>query len=180
MHSFKEDFFLVNIRYKSCWCCWQFLTAFVANGYWCWRKSPWRNRSWKKANSVCSLDDDHKCPITMTDSGNLGFFLEQTDASLEELWQVPKEKAAVLTAVWSLLLHPRFLTVPFFCFQGWCLPHLACGIAWCTFPFAGASTIVTIVSTPYWPLECLVKSSVLQGKGEESSQGPLWRTAGDQ
>lgn len=39
----------------------------------------------EKANSVRSFDEDHKYPITVTDGGNLGFFLEQTDAGLEEL-----------------------------------------------------------------------------------------------
>ena len=39
----------------------------------------------ERANSVRSLDEDHKYPITMTGGGNLGFFLEQTDASLKEL-----------------------------------------------------------------------------------------------
>lgn len=39
----------------------------------------------EKANSVCSLDEVHKCPVTVTDSGNFGFFLEQIDGSLEDL-----------------------------------------------------------------------------------------------
>lgn len=39
----------------------------------------------EKANSVRSLDEDDKCPITMTGGDNLGFFLQQTDTSLEEL-----------------------------------------------------------------------------------------------
>lgn len=39
----------------------------------------------EKANSVRSLDEDCIYPITMTDGGNSGFFLEQTDASLKEL-----------------------------------------------------------------------------------------------
>lgn len=39
----------------------------------------------EKANSVSSLEEDCIYPITMTDGGNSGFFLEQTDASLEEL-----------------------------------------------------------------------------------------------
>lgn len=39
----------------------------------------------EKAYSACSLDEDHKYSVTMTDGGNLGFFCEQTDASLEDL-----------------------------------------------------------------------------------------------
>lgn len=53
----------------------------------------------EKNNSVSSLDEDNRYPVTVTDDGSLGFFLEQTDASLEDLQQVFKEKAAVLTAV---------------------------------------------------------------------------------
>lgn len=39
----------------------------------------------EKINAVRSLDEDHKYPVSMTDGSNLGFFLGQTDASLEEL-----------------------------------------------------------------------------------------------
>lgn len=39
----------------------------------------------EKAYSACSLDEDHKYSVTVTDGGNLRFFCEQTDASLEDL-----------------------------------------------------------------------------------------------
>lgn len=120
----------------------------------------------EKNNSVSSLDEDNRYPVTVTDDGSLGFFLEQTDASLEDLQQVFKEKAAVLTAVWSMISHPIFLTVP--CFQGCCQPHLT-GVAWCT---------VLYCFEPL--LECLIKSSVLQGKREMPSLALEVRLAGDQ
>lgn len=66
----------------------------------------------EKASSVHSLDEDHKYPISMTDSGNLGFFLEQTTPVWRSCKKFPGRRLR-----FSQLLHPSFLTVPFFCFQ---------------------------------------------------------------
>lgn len=86
MLSFKEVFLLVDIRYKS--------PAEVVDNFWqlLWQMAtdaeenlPGETGVEEKANSARSLDEDQKHPVTVTDGGNLGFFPEQTDASLKEL-----------------------------------------------------------------------------------------------
>lgn len=109
----------------------------------------------EKANSVCSLNEGHKYPLTVTDRGNFGFFLEQTDASL---WG---SLTGFLTAVWSMIFSPYFYSLfPFAIFRLAASPIWLCGIAWCT---------VSYCFEPW--LEHLMKSPVLQGRERDAFSG---------
>jgi len=86
-----------------------------------------------KINTVRSLAQDHKYPLTMTDDGNLGFFLSRPMPVSKSCSRFPRRRLQFSQVFEAWCFTPVFSLFPFSVSRlAACLVWL-CGIAWCTF-----------------------------------------------